>query len=190
MSARRQTSRGACRGLQSRAAWLLRRAGRPWATSRSGPWSKELEREPSSARRRGYAVNGFRENRWKHHADGLTELVGREEELELILRRWAGRTFLRPYMPATAAKVDDCPHCRRSATPIVGAVAPSSQSRRAVVRREAHGLAFCVDDAAGSSQKCGIRRSTNVHQQIVAAAVIMVRSVFNFRIRDITCRTM
>ena len=60
------------------------------------------------------------------HADGLTELVGREEELELILRRWAGRRlpFLRPYMPATAAKVDGF-HCRRSATPIVGAVAPS-----------------------------------------------------------------
>ena len=36
LSARRQTSRGACRGLQSRAAWLLRRAlGSSWATCSS-----------------------------------------------------------------------------------------------------------------------------------------------------------
>ena len=91
--ARRRTSRRACRALRSRTASSLPRAlGSSSAICSSlrtlahkdlkgiaGPVRAWAALRPASVESRFEAL----------HASGLTELVGREEELELLLRRWS-----------------------------------------------------------------------------------------------------
>ena len=91
--ARRRTLRHACRALQSRTASSLQRAlGSSWAICLS---LRTSERRNSRAFQ-GRCGPGRHcdprsvESRFEAlHASGLTELVGREEELELLLRRWS-----------------------------------------------------------------------------------------------------
>ena len=92
-SARRRTSRRACRALPSRTRSSSPRAREDFSaicssfrtsgprTSRASPVRCELglSLRPASVESRFEAL----------HASGLTELVGREEELELLLRRWS-----------------------------------------------------------------------------------------------------
>ena len=85
--------RRACRALRSRTAWSLRRARESsWATCSSLRTSEHRTSRAS----RGRCEPGRRCDRLRSksrfealHASGLTELVGREEELELLLRRWS-----------------------------------------------------------------------------------------------------
>ena len=93
MSARRRTLRRVCRGLPSRTRSSSPRArencsaiSSSWKTSGhkdlkgiAGPVRAWAALRPASVESRFEAL----------HASGLTELVGREEELELLLRRWS-----------------------------------------------------------------------------------------------------
>ena len=93
MSARRRTLRRACRALPSRTRSSSPRAREnysaicsSWRTSGprnlkgiAGPVRAWAALRPSSVESRFEAL----------HASGLTALVGREEELELLLRRWS-----------------------------------------------------------------------------------------------------
>ena len=93
MSARRRTSRRVCRALLSRTRSSLPRAREScsaicssFRTSEprdlkgiAGPVRAWAALRPSSVESRFEAL----------HASGLTALVGREEELELLLRRWS-----------------------------------------------------------------------------------------------------
>ena len=91
--ARRRTLRHACRALQSRTAWSLRKAlGSSWAICSSLRTSERRTSRVSRGRCRAWAAlrPASVESRFEAlHASGLTELVGREEELELLLRRWS-----------------------------------------------------------------------------------------------------
>ena len=92
-SARRRTLRHACRALRSRTRWSLPRAresslgnlfelqdlGAQDLKGIAGPVRAWAALRPASVESRFEAL----------HASGLTELVGREEELELLLRRWS-----------------------------------------------------------------------------------------------------
>ena len=92
-SGRRRTLRRACRALQSRTALQLPKAPASfWATC----LSLRTSARGTSRASRGPCVLGTAlrpsgvESRFEAlHASGLTELVGREEELELLLRRWS-----------------------------------------------------------------------------------------------------
>ena len=92
-SARRRTSRRACRGLPSRTPSSSLRA----RESSSATCSSLRTSAPRTSRvSSGRCGPGRRcgQLQWKAasrrlHASGLTELVGREEELELLLRRWS-----------------------------------------------------------------------------------------------------
>ena len=92
-SARRRTLRRACRALQSRTASSLPRAPESsWAICSSLRTSGQR----TSRALRGRCEPGRHCDRLRSksrfeafHASGLTELVGREEELELLLRRWS-----------------------------------------------------------------------------------------------------
>ena len=91
--ARRRTLRRACRALQSRTAVVIAEGTRKLLGNLfeledlgaqdlkgiAGPVRAWAALRPSSAESRFDAL----------HASGLTELVGREEELELLLRRWS-----------------------------------------------------------------------------------------------------
>ena len=93
MSARRRTLRHVCRALPSRTRSSSPRAresysaiSSSWRTSApkdlkgiAGPVRAWAALRPASVESRFEAL----------HASGLTELVGREEELELLLRRWS-----------------------------------------------------------------------------------------------------
>ena len=93
LSARRRTSRHVCKALPSRTRWSsLRAHGSSSAISSilqdlgaqdlkgiGGPVRAWAVLRPASVESRFEAL----------HASGLTELVGREEELELLLRRWS-----------------------------------------------------------------------------------------------------
>ena len=91
--ARRRTLRRACRALQSRTASLSRRAlESSWATCSSLRTLGRRNSRVSQAPVRAWAAlrPASVESHFEAlHASGLTELVGREEELELLLRRWS-----------------------------------------------------------------------------------------------------
>ena len=91
--ARRRTLRRACRALQSRTAVVIAESTRKLVGNLfeledlgaqdlkgiAGPVRAWAALRPASVESRFEAL----------HASGLTELVGREEELELLLRRWS-----------------------------------------------------------------------------------------------------
>ena len=92
-SARRRTSRRACKGLPSRTRSSSPRARESFSAICSSLRTSGQETSRASpgrcgpGRRCGQAPS---ESRFEAlHASGLTALVGREEELELLLRRWS-----------------------------------------------------------------------------------------------------
>ena len=93
MSARRRTSRRVCKGLPSRTRSSSPRARESFSAICSSCKTSGHRTSRASA---GRCEPGLRcdrasvESRFEAlHASGLTELVGREEELELLLRRWS-----------------------------------------------------------------------------------------------------
>ena len=90
--ARRRTSRRACKVLLSRTGWSLRKGRGGFSAISSS--LRTSGQGPQGHRRAGAGLGGAAtssaEGRFEAlHASGLTELVGREEELELLLRRWS-----------------------------------------------------------------------------------------------------
>ena len=93
LSARRRTSRRACKALPSRTRWSSLRARESFSAICSILRTSGHRTSRASAGRCGPGRRCDRasvESRFEAlHASGLTELVGREEELELLLRRWS-----------------------------------------------------------------------------------------------------
>ena len=92
-SARRRTSRHACKALPSRTRWSSLRARESSSAISSSSKTSAHKTSRASAARCGLGRRCGRasvESRFEAlHASGLTALVGREEELELLLRRWS-----------------------------------------------------------------------------------------------------
>ena len=93
MSARRRTLRHVCKGLPSRTASSSPRAHASCSaicSSLQDLGAKDLKGIAEPVRAWAALRPSSVESRFEAlHASGLTELVGREEELELLLRRWS-----------------------------------------------------------------------------------------------------
>ena len=93
MSERRRTWRRACKGSPSRTSWSSPRAREDFSAICSslqdlGP--KDLKGIALPVRAWAALRASSVESRFEAlHASGLTALVGRDEELELLLRRWS-----------------------------------------------------------------------------------------------------
>ena len=167
-SARRRTSRPACRRSPSRAAWSSAQAPGGWSAACSS--SRPRRQRAQGLRRAGAGLAGARRAAAPRAASrrcsaaGLTPLVGREQELDLLLDRWragAGRARARwccsRASPASASRGSS----RRCASARPASRTPACATTARPITRTAR----CIRSSGSSSARPGFARDDPPEQQ-------------------------